>query len=86
MQNKFTIGLIIFFICTAGHLYAQLKDSAALSFYSDNFPQEKVHLHTDKEGYLPGETIWFKAYIMADELPSSFSTNFYADLLDAGAN
>ncbi|MDH6534401.1 hypothetical protein D0T51_04025 [Parabacteroides sp. 52] len=27
------------------------------------FPQEKVHLHTDRNTYLPGERIWFKAYL-----------------------
>ncbi|MEI7734375.1 MAG: hypothetical protein WCI49_02865 [Ferruginibacter sp.] len=81
-MNKYLICLIAFALTTLS-ITAQLKDSAAIAFYSDNFPQEKVHLHTDKEAYLPGDIIWFKAYIMADELPSSFSTNFYADLLDA---
>lgn len=27
------------------------------------FPQEKVHLHTDKPVYLAGETIWFRAHV-----------------------
>ena len=52
-----------------------------LSIYSNNFPQEKIHVQTDKETYFPGETIWFKVYLMADDLPSITSTNLYADLL-----
>ena len=27
------------------------------------FPQEKIHLHTDRDFYVPGEKIWFKAYV-----------------------
>jgi len=27
------------------------------------FPQEKIHLHTDRDVYVSGEKIWFKAYI-----------------------
>ena len=28
------------------------------------FPQEKLHLHTDRNFYVPGEKIWFKAYLV----------------------
>ena len=27
------------------------------------YPQEKIHLHTDRDIYVPGEKIWFKAYV-----------------------
>ncbi|MDX9728909.1 MAG: hypothetical protein RBT50_06570, partial [Bacteroidales bacterium] len=27
------------------------------------FPQEKIHLHCDKQVYLAGETIWFRAHV-----------------------
>jgi len=27
------------------------------------YPQEKIHLHTDRDVYISGEKIWFKAYI-----------------------
>ena len=29
----------------------------------DLYPQEKIHLHTDRDFYVPGEKIWFKAYV-----------------------
>ena len=60
---------------------AQTIDSS-INFYGANFPQEKIHIHFDKEVYLPGETIWFKAYVFEENLPSARSTNFYAALYD----
>ena len=46
------------------------------------YPQEKLYLHYDKEAYLPGETIWFKAYLFAGNFPSEVSKVMYADLID----
>ncbi|MEO7263494.1 MAG: hypothetical protein ABIW38_01215 [Ferruginibacter sp.] len=53
-----------------------------INLYGQNYRQEKIHIHFDKEVYLPGETIWFKAYIFEEEQPSERSTNFYAALYD----
>ena len=60
---------------------AQIVENS-INLYGTNFPQEKIHIHFDKESYLPGETIWFKAYVLEENLPSSRSTNFYAALYD----
>ena len=62
-------------------MYAQSADSI-LSAYANSFPIEKIHVHTDREIYLKGDTIWFKAYILANNLPVTVSTNLYVDLLD----
>lgn len=35
-----------------------------LNRYSEKFPQEKVYLHIDKNIYQPGDSLWFKAYIV----------------------
>lgn len=80
MMKYCTCFLVIVLNCFTAQ--SQIADTA-LAFYSDNFPAEKLHLHTDKTTYLPGETIWFKAYILADDVPTNVSTNLYADLLDA---
>jgi hypothetical protein len=53
-----------------------------INLYGDNFPAEKIYIHFDKERYLPGETVWFKAYVFEENLPSLRSTNFYAALYD----
>jgi hypothetical protein len=44
--------------------------------------QEKIHLHIDKDIYLPGESIWFKAYLFNNNQPSFLSTNFYLAVYD----
>jgi TonB-dependent SusC/RagA subfamily outer membrane receptor len=47
------------------------------------WPQEKAYLHTDKPYYLPGDTLWFKAYLVegAFHRPDSASTVLYVDLI-----
>lgn len=53
-----------------------------INLYGQNFPAEKIYIHFDKEVYLPGETIWFKAYIFEENEPIARSTNFYISLYD----
>ncbi|MDB5203164.1 MAG: hypothetical protein JWQ27_2573 [Ferruginibacter sp.] len=54
---------------------------SSLARYNRLYPVERMHLHTDKQTYLPGETVWFKAYIWSDEPVSS--TNLFTDVMDA---
>lgn len=53
-----------------------------LNFYNQEYPQEKVYLHTDRKYYAPGEPIWFQSYLTAGYLhePSPFSANVYVEL------
>ena len=39
------------------------------------YPQEKIHLHTDRTMYVPGEKIWFKAYVV-DAFTHQFPTKY----------
>lgn len=57
----------------------------AQAFQQNDNPNklEKVFQHWDKSAYLPGETGWFKAYIVSDFTFSPYSTVLYTDLLDA---
>jgi hypothetical protein len=57
---------------------AQPIDST-LSRYANDFLQEKAWLHYDKSSYYPGETIWFKAYLMEAFYPSAGSKTLYTD-------
>lgn len=52
--------------------------------YHSQFTQEKVYLHLDNNGYLPGETIWFKAYVFKAStlLPTDMSQVLYVELLN----
>jgi len=47
------------------------------------YPQEKIHLHTDRNYYVPGEKIWFKAYVIdavTHQFPT-FSRYVYVELI-----
>jgi hypothetical protein len=52
--------------------------------FNEAHQQEKVYLHFDKPFYLPGETIWYKAYLADASLltPSLLSRIIYVELLD----
>lgn len=80
-MKKRKILFLLSGILFATVLFAQKIDST-LSVYHDNYQQEKLYLHFDKSVYTKGETIWFKAYIMAGESTSDYSRNFYADWYD----
>jgi hypothetical protein len=47
------------------------------------FPQEKIHLHTDRDVYVPGEKIWFKAYLVdaLNHLSATNSRYIYVELI-----
>ncbi|HWR33823.1 MAG TPA: hypothetical protein VN451_09860, partial [Chitinophagaceae bacterium] len=66
-------------LCMFQHLKAQNIDSSLASFAA-KLPQEKIYIHYDREYYVAGETIWFKAYIYNDGKPGSLSNNFYLQL------
>lgn len=55
-----------------------------LEWYNKYYPMEKVFLHTDKKIYKPGETIWFKAYLLSNsnEKTQLYSNDLYIKLLD----
>ncbi|MEI9935349.1 MAG: hypothetical protein WDM71_11000 [Ferruginibacter sp.] len=77
--------VLLFFIFFVNKLQAQQLDSL-LNVLDSKYPQEKVYLQFDRPYYNAGETIWFKAYITSDNLPSTISKTFYAELLDAKGN
>ncbi len=72
--------LFLFFIgiLFSPAIQAQKLDST-LAIYRSDFQTEKVHLHFDKTAYNKGETVWFKAYIVAGENLSDYSRNFFVD-------
>ncbi|MEI9957250.1 MAG: hypothetical protein WDM90_13325 [Ferruginibacter sp.] len=82
LTKTFYTCTILCLLAVPARLNAQVVENT-INLYGQNFPQEKIHIHFDKESYLPGETIWFKAYVFEEYQPSSRSTNFYASLYDA---
>ncbi len=60
---------------------SQVKD--AVTTLADNFPLEKLYIQYDKPSYAPGETVWFKAYLLADNNTDNISKTLYIDFIDA---
>ena len=54
-----------------------------IAAYNNNYPQEKVYLHLDNNGYFPSEKIFFKAYVFraGSLLPTDMSKILYVELL-----
>lgn len=49
-----------------------------------SLPREQVYIHFNKSGYLPGDNIWFTAYVInpSTGLQSKLTTNLYVELFD----
>jgi len=62
---------------------AAQKIESALNVLATQHPSEKIYIHYDKEYYVTGETIWFKAYLYSDGKPSGMSTNLYLQFTDS---
>ena len=46
-------------------------------------PVEKLYVTIDKPYYAPGDTLWFKAYLLnGNNLPSTLSKNVHIELLN----
>lgn len=62
-------------------LLAQSPDDKLKQWAARN-PVEKLYLHCDRDEYLAGQTIWFKAYQYAEFLPYDRSSNLFVELLN----
>ncbi len=75
--------------CTSLFLFlnaaAQNIDST-IETYATKYGEERVYIHYDKSTYAPGETIWFKVYLMQDIYPANTSKTFYVDWTDDKGN
>lgn len=78
MTKIISVLLSFLLFCSKGSAQSPEK---ILSSWSDKSPIEKVYLHTDRENYIAGETIWFKAYLAADFYPDTISTTLYVELI-----
>src|SRR5688572_5740553 len=81
--------VLLFFCSTC----VSAQDTGYKSFIEKQFREyaaanihEKAFLHTDKEGYVAGEVLWFKLYLVdaATHQPAEMSRVAYVELMDAG--
>lgn len=55
---------------------------AALKVLTTEHTSEKIYIHYDKEYYVAGETIWFKAYLYNENKPSGLSADLYLQFVN----
>ena len=84
-MRKFITTFSIISILFNNVLKAQVLDSALMQS-SENYQQEKIHIHFDRSVYDKGETIWYKAYLMAGADISDYSKSMYFDWYDDNGN
>ena len=80
-QNLQRLAVLFFFLFSVLCATAQVLDST-IAIYSTKYQQERTYLHYDKTAYTPGETIWFKAYLMEGIVPAEGSKTLYIDWVD----
>lgn len=78
----FTLLMIAACVNTQAQSITLNSVQSSLETLSEKFPQEKLYLHFDKPSYAPGETIWFKSYIMSGSDPSGISKTVYIDFIN----
>ena len=65
------------------YLQVQAQDPVAVfNRHRDSIPSEQIYLHFNKQAYVAGETMWFKAYTYAAGMIQPVSTNLFVELLN----
>jgi hypothetical protein len=82
---KVKLLTLLLFLFVSFSCFSQRIDSVLNNYYND-YQQEKIHLHFDRSVYSGGETVWFKAYLVAGLIPSTISKNLYVDWADENGN
>lgn len=82
MRCLIKILVVFFSIITAGAVAAQ-QVTSALNVMATQYSPEKIYIHYDKEYYVAGETIWFKAYLYSDGKPGAEANNLYLQFTDS---
>jgi hypothetical protein len=70
---------------TTGIVHAQQLENA-IEKYATIYSPERLYVHYDKAAYAPGETVWFKTYIMNEVIPAFESKTLYTDWIDDKGN
>jgi hypothetical protein len=73
-MGKTLLLLLLLPFAAAAQPRKWLEDAAGKS------AEEKIYIHTSRDGYVAGETIYFKAYIMSGLYPSTYSSSFHVQL------
>lgn len=83
--------ILIFCLACLPRAEAQDADIVSSDLLTDQFdkqlrqfPQEKIHMHTDKPAYVIGEKIWFRLFLVnaLSHFPESASRYIYTELVN----
>ena len=68
-------------VCCNAQDFAQYKNNLYWQVY--NYPQEKIHVMTDKPYYITGDTIWLRAFVVnaVNHQPVDASKFVYVELI-----
>ncbi len=74
------LTIFCFTLCHAQD-FSQLKQNLDWQVY--NYPQEKIHVMTDKPYYITGDTIWLRAFVVnvVNNQPVDASKFVYVELI-----
>jgi hypothetical protein len=85
-----SLAAILLCCCYNGRAQKTAPETVVQKFqaFNESALQEKIYLHTDKNFYVAGELIWFKAYYVDAwfHQPLHISKILYVDLLDKKNN
>ncbi len=73
--------LLMCFVCGKAQDFAQYKQNLDWQVY--NYPQEKIHVMTDKPYYITGDTIWMRTFVVnaVNHQPVDASKFVYVELI-----
>ena len=86
MLPKLFLSCVLVWFCQFVHCQSHISDSLIFRFDRQltEFPQEKIHVHTDKSHYVSGERIWFRTHLAgaASHIPVNASAYVYVELIN----
>lgn len=59
------LTIIVSFMYGAGNVSVQAEDALSrINHQSDLYPQERLHVVTDRDIYCAGDTVWFRVFVV----------------------
>lgn len=83
MRKAYLVVILVLAAASGARAQQKLGIDTVLRILADSFPQERLYLHLDKDRYMAGDTLWFKAYFSSGGLPGGSSTGIHLELFNA---